>query len=233
VTISASAPSQIAVPPVLEEYISPSSVRISFVPPNSGYPIEEYVVTQSDQLGATTTYTVIGSLEKTLSGLTEGYDYQVSVAAKNAQGTGVDSDYLSFRFANTPSSPQSFTLESTDLEITAKWQPPTDNNGDFVQSYKVYLDNGFGGEPKLVHTASKEILEIMSYTTMLDGNRELIQYGRMYRGKVTASNTAGESDPAEQTIIVCNSPLPPYNIQVTDLSTTTVTITWVPPDNVG
>jgi len=55
-------------------------------------------------------------------------------------------------FANVPSAPASLTLTPTSYpaSIKADWIAPTSVNGDSVQSYSVYVDDGLGGPYKLV-----------------------------------------------------------------------------------
>jgi hypothetical protein len=55
-------------------------------------------------------------------------------------------------FANVPSAPASLTLKPTSYPATIKadWTAPTSVNGDSVQSYRVYVDDGLGGPYKLV-----------------------------------------------------------------------------------
>jgi len=55
-----------------------------------------------------------------------------------------------------PSSPQTLTLASIvdkkeEPHIRAVWTPPSSTNGDAIRGYKLYIDDGEGGDYTLVY----------------------------------------------------------------------------------
>jgi hypothetical protein len=76
--------------------------------------------------------------------------------------------------------------------IQATWTAPVSTNGDVIQGYKLYIDDGMGGDYTLVYdgTGFPNV-----YTFIIT---EQIVCGTVYNVKVTALNSAGESLPTLQ-----------------------------------
>jgi hypothetical protein len=70
------------------------------------------------------------------------------LSAVNEVGESNLSTSSSIVFANVPEAPASLVLEAheDDESIIAKWTAPVNVNGDAVSGYKVYVDDGYGGE---------------------------------------------------------------------------------------
>lgn len=67
-------------------------------------------------------------------------------------------------FANIPSAPASLTLTSdASPSLTATWTAPLSANGDAVSGYKLYIDDGQGGDYTLVYDGSNQA-NVYSYT---------------------------------------------------------------------
>lgn len=60
-------------------------------------------------------------------------------------------------FANRPSAPASLTLSATQQpSIEARWTAPADSHGDLASGYRLYIDNGEGGEWAMVFDGSQD-----------------------------------------------------------------------------
>ena len=81
--------------------------------------------------------------------------YQFSVRAVNVIGSSELSDPISLRAAEVPAAPEPPTkLSSTRTSITITWQEPPYDGGNPVSSYKVYMDDGLGGDLSFVTSIS-------------------------------------------------------------------------------
>jgi len=73
--------------------------------------------------------------------------------------------------------------------IFAQWTAPTTSNGDQTSGYRLYIDNGVGGEFIKVFDGSFDMPATFSFVVS-----DNIECGGLYNLKVTAVNVAGESD---------------------------------------
>ncbi len=143
------------------------------------------------------------------------------------------SEALTLTYANVPSSPQVLTLASTQTSILVSWTTPASNNGDVVHGYRIYINDGAGSEPILVHS-TEETPSVLSYTLTIDGNREALECSTTYYIEVTAVNLAGESIPAQDSIIVGKAPSAPENLKVTaSVPNDKITLVWNEPSDTG
>ena len=90
-----------------------------------------------------------------MSGLTLGTTYEIKVTSVNEIGESDDSVIISSLFANAPSEPATVTLTASSTpSLLVEWTAPSSVNGDSVQGYYVYIDDGEGGEYTLVYDGS-------------------------------------------------------------------------------
>lgn len=115
------------------------------------------------------------------------------MSSVNEVGESALSDAYTVLFCNVPSAPATVTLTSTatpTASITATWTAPTATNGDSVRGYRVYVDDGEGGDFTMVYDGST-IANVYTYTIGID----YVKCGVIYYVMVTAINSAGESSP--------------------------------------
>ena len=77
---------------------------------------------------------------------------KLQVSAVNQIGESKLSASNTVTFANLPSAPASLSLTSNaqPAEIVASWTAPSQVNGDAIDGYNVYVDDGYGGPFSLV-----------------------------------------------------------------------------------
>ena len=115
------------------------SLKVEWSAPASdgGASVSGYTATADD---GTTTYTctwTTGPLECTITGLTNGTSYDVTVVATNAAGSSAPSEVTAEVPATVPSAP-SITLVARELgTITVTWSAPSDSGGADVTDYTV------------------------------------------------------------------------------------------------
>jgi Fibronectin type III domain len=131
-----------------------------------------------------TNYTVVGStFSDTLSGLTDGTTYTVTVAAQNAVGAGLESSPpVSVTPVCVPTVPLSVTASPLCESVNVGWNAPASDGGSPVTGYTVVLQSGI----QVVATHQ------LTGTTRSDVFSGLTD-GTPYSVTVTAANALGSS----------------------------------------
>lgn len=150
----------------------------------------------------------------------------MQVSSVNEVGESLLSEANTVLFSNVPNAPASLTLTSTyKPDLTALWTAPSSSNGDTVRGYKLYIDDGQGGDFSLVYDGAG-FANIYTYTVGAD----YLSCGTTYNLLVTASNSAGESSPTRAQIRVGSPPLAPQNFKMTAVTpSVSLTLSWTPP----
>jgi hypothetical protein len=132
-----------------------------------------------------------------LTGLTLGSSYKLQVSSTNEIGESALSEANTVLFANVPSSPATLTLATQMISkeephIVSTWTAPSSMNGDVVSGYKLYIDDGRGGDYVLAYDGSG-FANVYTFTIV-----RRVTCGVVYNVKITAINIAGESTPTLQ-----------------------------------
>lgn len=110
--------------------------------PNGGSDVTSYAVSAApvDGTGTVATTTAADARETTLTGLAYGTRYAVSVAARNAAGTGLPAaaDVTTGPPApTTPGAPQAVAAAPDDKSVLVTWEAPAGDGGTPVTAYDV------------------------------------------------------------------------------------------------
>lgn len=223
----------------LQKTVSTTSAIIQWNVPmnNGGVPIISYKVYQDNAVVATISGSSTTSY--TLTGLTLGTTYKITVTAVNSVGESGASTPYSLLFANPPTVPTSLVLTGTMTSVTIAWQAPSNYNGDPVRGYKIFMDDGKGGPLQQVYDGSTnpqnfkvyffELFNIL-YSTFTDG----IEAGLRYNVEIKAINIAGESLSAVGYVLAGNKPSPPYGLKAVSINPNVdITISWKVPLSSG
>ncbi len=115
-----------------------ASLKVEWsAPANGGSTITSYTATADD---GTTTHTctwTTGPLQCTISGLTNGTSYDVTVVATNAAGSSTASDPTSEVPATVPTQPSITTVTRVLGTISVYWSAPSSSGGAAIVSYTV------------------------------------------------------------------------------------------------
>jgi titin len=199
-----------------------TSVSVTWDAPSStgGTALTGYTVTTTQVGGSVVNTQSIGAgtTSATISALTAGTSYTVSVTASNAQGTGLatTSDVV---IPGRPTAPQSVSLTSAMGGFSASWSAPRSDGGAPVVEYYVR-----------VYSAGTTSLVTSTTTSGLSAAVTGLTDGTTYDVTVTAAQTAGTPPtnlgvPSEIIQIVPGRPAAPSGLSATP-GNAGVTLTW-------
>ena len=115
--------------------------------------------------------------------------------------------------------------------IQISWSAPSSNGGVAIDTYKIFWDNNSGS------TDLSTFIEIgtksASDSLIFSKSSELTP-GYNYQFAVTAINQVGTSDCSDTiTVMAASAPSAPSSFSTDAQSTTSITISWVEPDDGG
>ena len=198
-----------------------SSLVVTWVPPvdDGGADITSFTATV-DPGGRTCIYAVAlpEADQCTISGLTNGTAYLVSVTAANEAGVGPASSQSTNAIpVGPPSSPRSLSARTGSGQIAMSWSAPTDNGGSSITGYTATAKPG-----RLSCTAVSTSCTITGLTN-----------GTAYSVTVVATNIAGSGTSAGISSIVPSTvPGAPTSVVAKALNRK-AEVTWNPPSSTG
>ena len=148
---------------------------------NGGADITTYTATASDGTTSKTCGWTTGDLECTITGLSNGTEYSVTVTATNAAGTSDPSGSGASVPRTTPDAPTIGTATPGDTQIVVTWSAPSSNGGATIDSYTATATDGTTSSTCEWTTGS-----LQCTITGLDN-------GTQYSVSVSAHNAAGDS----------------------------------------
>jgi alpha-tubulin suppressor-like RCC1 family protein len=190
----------------------------------TGISITEYSVKYV--LGATTSTTTAstslctaGVCAKTLTGLTNGSQYTVSVASTSSNGTGTYSTTISATPRTVPGAPENIAVESGNASLTISFSAPTSNGGNAITSYTATAT--LSGV-----TIATQSVGATETTAALVG----LVNGTTYNIQVSATNDEGSSAAATETGTPATVPGVPT---IAAIRPGSIYIEWLAPDTGG
>ena len=198
------------------------TLSVSFTAPaaNGGATVTQYTATANDGNGSLFTCTTSLGLTCTITGLTNGVNYAVTVVATNSIGDSNSSASTSASPYTAPSMPLTVSSVRGDRELTVSWTVPSSDGGDSIFRYTVTADDGDGG----VFTCTT--------TTKLGCVVTGLTNGVSYTITVVATNNAGDSTPSSS---ITDSPAPLTSVpdRPTDVAATSgdssLSVSWTAP----
>ena len=189
--------------------------------------ITDYII-QYKEAGATVWTTFVDGTgtgtTTTVTGLTNGIEYQFRISAVSSTGTGIPSEIISAIPILIPSLPTDLAATPGNTIVLLSWTAPTDDGGAAITDYIIqYKETG-----------------AIAWTTFVDGTGTGttttvtgLTNGTEYEFRIAAVNAAGNSSP---TRVISATPLP-----VSDMPTgltaiprdTEVSLLWTAPTGTG
>jgi len=135
----------------------------------------------------TTGFFLTHTMTFALDGITTGKIYKFRFRAKNSKGYSEFSGAVSIAAVGPPSKPATPSVDyklSTRSQLYVKWSMNADGTspGGLITGYKLYADDGIGGEFSLIQSTVGFTSQIAEY--LYTG----LEAGRNYRFKVVAYN---------------------------------------------
>ena len=200
---------------------------ISWTPPlsNGGSAITSYVATASPG-GATCTYGVVTpEIDScTITGLTNGTAYSVSVAAINAIGTGTAGSLAGTATPiSLPGPPTKVKAAIGNASSVVTWTPPAQNGGSIITSYLVTASPGGATCTYAVVTPEVDACTVVGLSN-----------GTAYSFAVSAINAAGggPSSSSSSTVTPATLAAPPAGVIAT-AGNSQASVSWTAPTNDG
>jgi titin len=161
---------------------SPTSARVTWTAPLSdgGDPITGYTVgtlIAGTPRGSPVTFSA-GTLETVFTGLSVGAEYQFTVAAQNAVGTGPFTVTNGITMPGPPGAPVSLLATPGNGQVVLVWNPPMDGAGAAVSTYTVTTTRS--GAPVSMMSTAASTATVGALTN-----------GTLYTFAVTATNPYG------------------------------------------
>jgi len=208
-----------------------SQATLSWAPPasNGGSPITDYVVEYkrlSDANWTTFTRSASTTPNAVVTGLSNGFNYEFRVTARNAQGLGTPSAKSNgVTVRGLPGAPTGVTGTRGDSQVTVTWTAPANNGGaaitDYVVEYRRLRDTAWTVFSRPASTATSAVV-----TGLVNGTN--------YTFRVTARNVVGLGTPSAESagVTVYGTPSAPTGL-VGVSGDRQVSLTWSAPSSNG
>ena len=198
-------------------------VKVSWAPAASGPAVDAYGAFLWDSAGYTGKYAIVCSTcrNATVTGVTNGRPYYVTVQGYNAAGWGVTATSAWVTVAAVPGAPTEVRAVPGNGSITTSWKAPT-NPGTAIDGYAVFVydDNGYTEKYAWV------------CPTCTSATVSGLANGRSYYAVLYAHNPNGWGAHAFTAKVVAGTPGPPGSVGATR-GNGSANVTWTPAANSG
>lgn len=188
---------------------------------NGGADITSYTATASDGTTSKTCSWTTGDLECTISGLSNGTEYSVTVTATNAVGTSDPSGSGASVPRTTPDAPTMGTATPGDTQIVVTWSAPASNGGATIDHYTATATDGTTS-----FTCEWTSGSLQCTITGLDN-------GTQYSVTVSAHNAAGDSASSSMAHATPRTVPGAPDIDTITSGSGQLQVSWTPPTDNG
>jgi hypothetical protein len=160
------------------------SLSLSWDPPvdDGGNAVSGYTATVTPHSGGSPVSSTGASTSRTVTGLTNGVSYDVSVVATNAAGAGASATASGIPFT-VPGAPTAVSVVPGDGALAVSWSAPASDGGRAADHYTVTVTPHAGGTATTFTTPDGATLS-HPFTGLTNG--------ALYDVTVTAHNAAGD-----------------------------------------
>jgi len=184
-----------------------ASATLSWTAPTSPRGLRAYtIVARTSASGSIVARAGVGvsATSGTITGLTNGTLYHLSVYATNEHGNSVESGQTTVTPATTPGAPTSLTAQPSAGGITLSFATPASNGGDAITGYTITVTPLAGGAA----TTRNVSVGSSPYTESFTG----LTAGASYSVGVTATNTVGIGTAATVALVIPGRPSTPQTV---------------------
>nr|XP_031826010.1 titin-like isoform X2 [Nomia melanderi] len=224
--------------PIVFKEIRQDRVTLEWRPPadDGGIELEKYTIEKCEPGKA---WVKVVDIDKEVESfcvhkLQQDAEYKFRIIARNIVGASepLESDTVKMRTSFEPPGPPRGPLEvsgMTKTSFTIKWQPPENDGGTPITEYIVEMKEESKKAWQKIGTTKYEVTHLIVSDLKTDVP---------YNFRITAKNSVGTSPPyvAEEPITPGKRPTPPSspkNVQVTNVTSKSVTLSWAPPASNG
>jgi len=205
--------------------VSQTQINLAWVAPSdnggelvSGYKIEEKVGTGSYSVIVANTGNTNTAYSRTGLTAEQSYTYRISVinsvGASNPSNEASATQTLNI-VPNAPTGLKATSASTTQINLS--WNPPSNNGGPAVTSYKIEFRIGGGSYSTLANTASTSY----SHTGLTTGTT--------YTYRVSAINSVGTSATSNEASAVPSKTYTPTSLTAIAVSPTQINLSWIAP----
>ncbi|CAK9803493.1 sls [Anthophora plagiata] len=224
--------------PVIFKEIRQDRVTIEWKPPadDGGIELEKYTIEKCEP---GKTWMKVVDIDKEVESfcvhkLQQNAEYKFRIIARNAVGASepLESDTVRMRTSFEPPGPPRGPLEvsgMTKTSFTIKWQPPENDGGTPIVEYIIEMKEESKKNWQKIGSTKHETTHFIASDLKTDVP---------YNFRITARNNVGTGPPyvAEEPITPgrrITPPSSPQHVQVTNVTSKSVTLSWAPPANTG
>jgi alpha-tubulin suppressor-like RCC1 family protein len=204
--------------------VSTGQVAVSWSAPlaDGGTPITGYVATATQGANSLTCLGGPDDTGCTITGLTNGLTYDVTLVAQNQAGNSSSVDLGNFEPTGPPTDPTLTEAKPGVAEITAAWTAPLSNGGDPLTGYTATATSG--GAPVTCNAGPTVTTCLL--TGLTDGTTYSVSV-------IASSNLGGSGSSNSLTATPGTAPSAPSAPTAALTATGSVTLTWTPPSSTG
>ncbi len=170
-----------------------------------------------------------GALQATITGLTNGADYDVQARAVNANGYGSWSPTVSGKAATVPAAPYLGYAVAGNGQIRVVWSKPVSDGGSDITSYDLrYIRSDADDSVDANWTLEEDFSQSAGAYRILG-----LTNGVAYHMQVRAINAAGDGAWSERVTRTPTGPPGTPSIDTVTPADESLTITWSPPASNG
>ena len=207
-----------------------AALRVSWATPSSdggaaitGYTAQAWTASSGGSVAESCT-TAASTTTCTISPLTNGTTYYVSVFATNSVGPGTSSDRIARTPGSLPGAPRSVTTSRGDGNVTVTWSAPLSEGSSPITSYTARVSTAASSSAEVVGSCTTDGL-----SCTVSG----LTNGTIYYVSVTATSAVGEGGPSSfATIAALNAPTAPRSVTAR-AGSGYATVTWSAPSSSG
>jgi uncharacterized protein YkwD len=200
-----------------------AAIAVSWTPAAGGPAVDSYGAFAWDSTGYTNHYVTVCATctAGTVTGLTNGHQYYVTVYGHNGSGWGAPGYSNWVTVAAAPGAPTAVTVRPANGAMTGSWAAPT-NAGTAIDGYGMFAfdANGYTNQYAWVCATCTAA----TVTGLVNG--------RSYYSVVYAHNPNGWGTPTVSGWVVAGTPGPAGNVSVAK-GTGSVAVSWTPAANSG